>query len=57
MTSHTNPAWARAKASLTSKVDNICRTMYLLDFIDDVTVRQAVQKTLNRSEAYNRFRR
>jgi TnpA family transposase len=39
------------------ELDNICRTMYLLDFIDDATLRQAVQKALNRGEAYHRFRR
>lgn len=31
--------------------------MYVLDFIDDVELRQAVQKALNRGEAYHRFRR
>ena len=35
----------------------ICRTLYILDFIDDVTLRQTVQKALNRGEAYHRFRR
>jgi len=39
------------------ELDNICRTIYLLDFIDNVTLRQAVQKALNRGEAYHRFRR
>jgi TnpA family transposase len=39
------------------ELDNICRTIYLLDFVDDVTLRQAVQKALNRGEAYHRFRR
>lgn len=39
------------------ELDSICRTIYLLDFIDDVTLRQAVQKALNRGEAYHRCRR
>jgi hypothetical protein len=33
------------------------RTLYILDFIDDVTLRQSVQKALNRGEASHRFRR
>jgi hypothetical protein len=28
--------------------------LYILDFIDDVTLRQTVQKALNRGEAYHR---
>jgi TnpA family transposase len=39
------------------ELDNICRTLYILDFIDDVALRQSVQKALNRGEAYHRFRR
>jgi TnpA family transposase len=39
------------------ELDNICRTLYILDFIDAVDLRQAVQKALNRGEAYHRFRR
>ena len=39
------------------ELDSICRTLYILDFIDDVDLRQAVQKALNRGEAYHRFRR
>ena len=39
------------------ELENICRTLYILDFIDDVTLRQCVQKALNRGEAYHRFRR
>jgi TnpA family transposase len=39
------------------ELDNICRTLYVLDFIDDVDLRQAVQRALNRGEAYHRFRR
>ena len=39
------------------ELDNICRTLYILEFIDDVSLRQRVQKALNRGEAYHRFRR
>ena len=39
------------------ELDNILRTIYILDFIDDVELRQSVQKALNRGEAYHRFRR
>jgi TnpA family transposase len=39
------------------ELENICRTLYILDFIDDVVLRQSVQKALNRGEAYHRFRR
>jgi TnpA family transposase len=39
------------------ELDNICRTRYILNFIDDVTLRQSVQRALNRGEAYHRFRR
>jgi hypothetical protein len=39
------------------ELDNICRTLYILDFMDDVVMRQSVQKALNRGEAYHRFRR
>ena len=39
------------------ELDNICRTLYILNFIDDVTLRQSVQRALNRGEAYHRFRR
>lgn len=39
------------------ELDSICRTLYILNFIDDVTLRQSVQKALNRGEAYHRFRR
>lgn len=39
------------------ELDNICRTLYILDFIDDVELRQSVQKALNRGEAYHRFRK
>jgi TnpA family transposase len=39
------------------ELENICRTIYILDFIDDVALRQCVQKALNRGEAYHRLRR
>lgn len=39
------------------RLENICRTLFILDFIDDVTLRQSVQKALNRGEAYHRLRR
>jgi TnpA family transposase len=39
------------------ELDSLCRTLYILDFIDDVALRQSVQKALNRGEAYHRFRR
>ncbi len=39
------------------ELDNTLRTIYILDFIDDVELRQSVQKALNRGEAYHRFRR
>jgi TnpA family transposase len=39
------------------ELDNICRTFYIMEFIDDAELRQGVQKALNRGEAYHRFRR
>jgi hypothetical protein len=39
------------------ELDNIRRTIYILDFIDDHTLRQSVQKALNRGESYHRMRR
>lgn len=38
------------------ELDNICRTLHILDFIDDPLLRQSVQKALNRGEAYHRLR-
>ncbi|HEY5470608.1 MAG TPA: Tn3 family transposase [Bacteroidales bacterium] len=35
------------------ELDNICQSIYTLDFIDDVTLRQSVQKTLNREQIWN----
>ena len=39
------------------ELDTICRSIYILDFIDDPTLRQSVQKALNRGETYHRMRR
>nr|WP_318290176.1 Tn3 family transposase [Paraburkholderia sp. BL8N3] len=39
------------------ELDNLCRTLYILEFIDDVGLRQSVQKALNRGEAYHHLRR
>jgi TnpA family transposase len=39
------------------ELDSICRTLYILDYIDDSGLRQSVQKALNRGEAYHRLRR
>ncbi len=39
------------------ELEHLCRTLYLLDFVDDVNLRQSVQQALNRGEAYHRFRR
>jgi len=51
----------RAAANQTKKalweLDNLYRTLYILIFVDDVGLRQSVQKALNRGEAYHRFRR
>ena len=39
------------------ELENICRTLYILDFIDDAELCQGVQKALNRGAAYPRLRR
>jgi hypothetical protein len=39
------------------ELENMLRTKYLLDFIDDPALRQNVQKALNRGESYHRMRR
>jgi TnpA family transposase len=39
------------------ELDNICRSIHILDFIDDHLYRQHIQKALNRGEAYHRMRR
>jgi len=38
------------------ELDNMCRTLHILDFSDDPLLRQSVQKALNRGEAYHRLR-
>jgi hypothetical protein len=47
--------YLRAKKALW-ELDNIRRTIYILNYIDDVVLRQSVQKALNRGEAYHRLR-
>ncbi|MCP4268038.1 MAG: Tn3 family transposase [Candidatus Brocadiaceae bacterium] len=37
--------------------DNIIKSMYVLDYIDSLELRQNVQKALNRGEAYHQLRR
>ncbi len=37
--------------------DNIIRSLYLLDYVDSVTLRQNVQRALNRGESYHQLRR
>ena len=39
------------------ELEGICRTLHLLETIEDVQFRQNVQKALNRGEAYHRLRR
>jgi TnpA family transposase len=39
------------------EMDNVCRTLHILEFIDDPVLRQCIQKALNRGEAYHRMRR
>ncbi|MBS3962875.1 MAG: Tn3 family transposase [Methylomonas sp.] len=39
------------------ELDNIYRSLHILDFIDDPILRQRIQKALNRGEAYHRMRR
>ena len=39
------------------ELEDICRTLHILEFIDNVQLRQNVQKVLNRGEAYHRLRR
>ena len=39
------------------ELENLCRTLYILELMDDVQLRQSVQKALNRGEAYHRLRR
>jgi len=37
--------------------DNIIRSLYLLDYIDSLSLRRNVQKALNRGESYHQLRR
>lgn len=37
--------------------DNIIKSIYFLDYIDDLTLRQNVQKALNRGEAYHQLKK
>ncbi|MEO0012915.1 MAG: hypothetical protein RLZZ535_1304 [Cyanobacteriota bacterium] len=37
--------------------DNIIRSLYLLDYVDSVPLRQNVQRALNRGESYHQLRR
>lgn len=39
------------------EMEGILRSLYILDYIDDVELRQCVQRALNRGEAYHRLRR
>lgn len=39
------------------ELDNIFRSIYLLKYIDDMLLRQNVQRALNRSESYHQLRR
>ena len=39
------------------ELENICRSIHILTFIDDHLYRQHIQKALNRGEAYHRLRR
>lgn len=38
-------------------LDNILRSIYMLDYIDDKSLRQHVTRALNRSEAYHRLKK
>ena len=37
--------------------DNIIKSLYILNYIDSLTIRQGVQKALNRGEAYHKLKR
>ncbi len=37
--------------------DNIVKSLYILNYIDSLTMRQGVQKALNRGEAYHKLKR
>ena len=50
------PRQNRTKKALW-ELDNICRSIYLLDYIDDRLLRKHVTKALNRGEAYHRLKK
>jgi len=39
------------------ELDNIFRSLYLLNYIDSLTLRQNVQQAMNRGEGYHQLRR
>jgi TnpA family transposase len=39
------------------ELDNIYRTIYILKYVDNLVLRQSVQKVLNRGEGYHQLRR
>lgn len=39
------------------ELDNICMSLYVLEYIDDLTLRRNVQRALNRGEAYHPLQR
>ena len=39
------------------ELDNIVRSLYVLDFIDNISVRRNVQRVLNRGESYQQLKR
>jgi hypothetical protein len=39
------------------ELDNICRSIYLLDYLDNKLLRKHVTKALNRGEAYHRLKK
>jgi TnpA family transposase len=39
------------------ELDNIFRSLYLLNYVDSVTLRRNVQRALNRGESYHKLRR
>jgi len=39
------------------ELDNIIRSLYILDFIDNISIRRNVQRALNRGEAYQQLKR
>jgi len=39
------------------ELDNIVKTLYILNYVDSIELRRNVQKALNRGEAYNKLRK